>query len=143
MGLRNCFKNFRRGCKRENDDYESAEPLSKKSRLEFSLSTDDEEIGEEEYKSALDDLETIYEQRSLSAKDIKTMKHLMKVTRVRRQEWIRKDLPLVAEVVYKFPPLATSKWVSYNFLVCVAKFIAIFTLRCVESLRLLQHLKPV
>lgn len=51
--------------------------------MEFSLS-DEEEIGEEEYESALEDLETIYKQRSLSAKDVKDLKHLMVLTRRRR-----------------------------------------------------------
>ena len=39
----------------------------------------------------------------------------MELTKLRRHGWIREDRPMILEVLKKFPCLATSKWVSNNF----------------------------
>ena len=70
----------------------------------------DEEIDEEEYEEALEKLRELGKHKK--GVDRKELKHLMEVTKLRRHNWIRKDRPLIQEILEKFPCLANSKWVS-------------------------------
>lgn len=70
----------------------------------------DEEIDEEEYEEALEKLRELGKHKK--GVDRKELKHLMEVTKLRHHNWIRRDRPLIQEILEKFPCLATSKWVS-------------------------------
>ena len=110
MALRNAFKNFRKGCpkKKKADAPSFLEPPSKRVRV---YTGNEEDIEEDEYQEALEKLKELGKHKR--GGDHKELKRLMELTKLRRHDWIRKDRPLIQEVIDKFPCLATSKWVRY------------------------------
>ena len=112
LGLRNAFKNFRKNYTKNidpaNDDNTTNDPPAKRCKLYHD--DDDGYIDDEEYVEALSELKAYGPPKK--GNNHKDVKRLMELTKLRRQQWIRDEKPLVFEVVDRFPYLATTKWVS-------------------------------
>ena len=123
MSLRNAFKNFRKGCPKEKKDAPSLEPPPKRVKV---YTGHEEDIEDDEYEEALKRLKEYGKHQKGS--DQKNVKHLMELTKLRCHAWIRKDRPLILEVIEKFPCLGTSKWVrlliKYYTISSCRKFLA-------------------
>lgn len=84
----------------------------KKARL---YSEDELPIDEEEYQEAVEKLQEEYRnKKGKKSTNHSIIKNLMEKTKLRRHEWIRKDRPLILEILDKFPYLSTSRWVSLH-----------------------------
>lgn len=112
--MRNSFKNFRR----DSPSGESVSPPAKRIRL-AEEDFDVDEITEEEYEEAIEQIKAEYRKGSRGGKNHATLKQLMDKTQKRRVQWIRDGRPLVSEIVATFPCLKTGKGVSaksgYNY----------------------------
>ena len=111
MALRNSFKNFRRGCTKENDQSISKEPATKRKRVE--PSDNGEEISESEYDDAIQTMKGEY-QKKVAKKPYNPseVKRLMYLTQLKRQAWITTECPLLTDIIDQFPFLQSSSWVS-------------------------------
>jgi len=107
MSLRNAFKNFRR----DSPSGDTACGPHKRLRLaEEDLTTATDEITEDEYKSAVEEIEEEYQKGK--EKNQSKLKQLMEKTQHHRMMWIKRERPLITDVISIFPCLATSKGVS-------------------------------
>ena len=105
MSLRNSFKNFRR----DSPSDETVQAPSKRARLaEEDFPAD--EINDDEYKAALEEIKEEY--RRGKEKNQSKLKQLMERTQQHRLLWIKRERPLISEIIDIFPCLATSKGVS-------------------------------
>ena len=78
-------------------------------------SEDEHTIDEEEYEEAMEKLQEEYKSKKRKkATNHSFMKNLMEKTKLRCHQWIRQDRPLILEILYKFPYLSTSRWVSLH-----------------------------
>lgn len=86
------------------------EPSPKRLRL---YTEEDAEVDEEEYEEAVEVLQDEYNnKKNKKGSSHKVIKDLMEKTKQRRHQWIRRDRPMITEVLEKFPVLRTSRWVS-------------------------------
>ena len=106
MGLRNSFKNFRRGGHESESSSKSSksEPPKKRLRMESSNG-----LPEEEYALKVTELNQECDKRK---KNHALIKDLMEITFAGRRKWIDERHPYIIEVIEAFPPLSTTKAVS-------------------------------
>ena len=67
-------------------------------------------INDDEYKAALEEIKKEY--RRAKEKNQSKLKQLMERTQQHRLLWIKRERPLISEIIDIFPCLATSKGVS-------------------------------
>ena len=102
MSLRNAFKNFRRHCGNKETSASATastrEPPSKRLKL---YATDEPDIGDDEYDAAVEELLEEYKLKKNGKKGQGhgRIKELMERTKLKRSMWIRKDQPLISEVI--------------------------------------------
>ena len=76
-------------------------------------SEEDMVLDDEEYEEAVQALQDEYNnKKNKKGSNHKVVKDLMEKTKKNRHQWIRQDRPMITEVLYKFPVLQTSRWVS-------------------------------
>lgn len=116
--MRNSFKNFRRDHpdderpKRAGGASLNLAPPSKRHKTPADF--EDDELSEEEYKQAIEDLKTEWK-KGRSGRSQTKLKKLMDQTHKARRQWIMNEKPMVHDIVKKFPPLKHSRFVSIIF----------------------------
>ena len=118
LALRNSFKNFQKGCSKKKTE-EASDPEPQPKRVKLHTGDEEEYIDDDEYQEALEKLKELGKQRK--GRDHKELKRLMESTKLRHHSWIRKDCPLIQEVIDKFPCLSSSRWVRWWFYVLYTK----------------------
>ena len=86
------------------------EPASKQRKFDVEEMS---EIDDELYEEAIRDLKAEMKkgEKNKSTGKHSRIKHIMKITRKKRCQWIQESSPLITEVIEKFPSLAFSRWV--------------------------------
>jgi len=126
MSLRNAFKNFRR----DSPSGEAVCGPPKRLRIaEEDLTAD--EITEDEYASAIEEIKEEYQKGK--DKNQSKLKQLMEKTQNHRMMWIKKERPMITDVIGIFPCLATSKGVSISFVTLLPTSSSVGTLKRIPS----------